>query len=105
MKTKVSALDQLRKEKEELEASLVHQEERLAKEMKYISHNWGSLLLKSIFPFGSGSSNSKKKDSSPISGIMRFSNDILPIAWGIAQPFLIGILTKKVKNMFFGKKK
>ena len=87
-------------------------EKKLKNNLSYAKHNWGSLLLssvfssstnsvKSLFGGGMGSGSSSVVRSSWLDKVM----SIAPVAWGIAQPILLGLVTKKVTSLFFGKKK
>lgn len=108
MKNRLSPMAQLRADKANLERLCQEQETQLIDNFTYLGDNWGSLLIKSIFSFG-GSRNttsSKYKEGenrvSFFSNIMRIGGDVVPVIWGIAQPYLIGLITQKIKSKIFG---
>lgn len=112
MKNKVSPIDKLRAERLALNEEIRGHEEKLKNNFSYAKHNWGSLLLssvissstnsvKSLFGGSTGDDNSSGFKSSWLDKMML----IAPMAWGILQPILLGMVTKKVTSLFFGKKK
>jgi hypothetical protein len=103
MKNKLSPLEQLRYEKEELETLFAEQEMRISDKFSYLGNHWGGMLMRSIFsPKHSGSGTSAKA-SGIISNITNSST--LPVVWNFVQPYLIGMATNKVKGFFFNRKK
>lgn len=107
MKNKLSALEQLRYDRAQLETQCSEHETRLTEHISYLGENWGSLLLKSIFSVKSKPSSSSDGESgvSAISSIAKVGGNILPVVWSIAQPYLIGMATNKIKNLFMGNRK
>lgn len=108
MKNKLSHLEQLRHDRAELEMLSKEQEIRLSESFAYAANNWGSLLLRSIFLPSSKSDRQKDNDSSGTSVFGNISDVVsrfFPIAWELAQPYLIGLAMKKIKGMFSKPKK
>ena len=111
MKDKLSPLDQLRQDKIELKKLCEEQETDLAKDIFYLKHNWGSMLFRSISPFNSsshsdsGSASDFFSGKSPLSGVTKAVSEAFPVIWDIAQPYLLGMAVRKLKNFFFRSKK
>ncbi|MFR9166751.1 MAG: hypothetical protein ACLVKO_11240 [Dysgonomonas sp.] len=110
MKKKLSPIEELRAESERLKTEGSEQERRLKENVSYVSNNFGSLLISSVI---SSSVNSTKSllgfssstSDNKLSGAFEKIGFLLPVIWKIAQPMLIGILTKKLSSFFFKKKK
>lgn len=110
MKNKLSPIERLRADRLALNEEIKVHEDKLKNNLSYAKHNWGSLLLSSVVSsstnsvkslFGMGDDNSSDFKSSWLDKAML----IAPMAWGIIQPILLGLVTKKITSLFFGKKK
>lgn len=104
MKNRLSPMKQLKADKERLQALCNEQEVNIHNQIAYGGSHLGSLLLKTIFS-GKKDKTTHKKDgtvSIAQNGFSSITKDIWPIAWSIAQPYLIGLITKKVKDLFVG---
>ena len=109
MKNKLSPLQELRADKAKLNLEKNELEEKLKGNFSYLTHNFGSLLFSSVAPSPKnigqsllGFMSPKKKNTT--SGLERIYAYV-PIIWEIAQPILIGILTKKLTSRIFKRKK
>jgi len=106
---KLSPLEEIRAERLILSQEIIAHEERLMSNLGFVKNNWGSLLLSSVFSsptqsmkslFGFDSGFSSRKSSWLDKVTM-----IAPVAWGILQPILLGLATKKVASLFRRKKR
>lgn len=107
MKHKLSALDELRLEKEQLMTECNELEYRLFGRVDYVKDNFGRLLVTSIFSFfksGKKNKNGSDEDSSFFDQFA-FLKTVVPYAWEFLQPILIGMVVKKAQSFFFKKKK
>lgn len=112
MKTKLSAIEELRSEKKQLINECREDKERLLHNLTHAQSNMGRFLLNSLFlPNKSKESDiaevsvSGKKKENKKSGIGQMAISMAPLAWEIAQPILIGFAIKKVKSIFTKNKK
>ncbi|MDR0825166.1 MAG: hypothetical protein LBN74_08740 [Prevotella sp.] len=111
MKTKLTPLEELRREKEIVRRECAESGYRLAEHWSYLSNNVGSLLFQSgvdaiLKKFGFGSTQSRKEDEAPASNnLLGTLNTYYPVVWEIVQPLLWNYLIKKIKSIFSGKKK
>lgn len=111
MKNKLSPIEELRAERLRLRIELTKHEANIKNNFTYVKSNWGSMLLSSIF---SPSPNSEKSSNDLYTGNSKGLNNlsslyskisgVAPVIWDIAQPILLGMITKKVSSFFFGKK-
>jgi len=111
-KTKISPLEQLKSRKTQLlEESNIHKD-NLSYNWDYTKTHFGKLLLGStvsstkngfsdILSLITGKSDEIEKPSAAMNVI----SSAAPVIWNIAQPMLLGLLVKKVKSAFTGKKK
>ncbi len=125
MQPKETPLSKLLTEKKRLRTQCRLQEQKLNADFSYIQENAGSLLLSGFSALLSttGSSKSKKKNaettsSAVVSGgqsasfgltdALSLGSGLLPIAWEVAQPFIITWGIKRVRKLvgrFFTRKK
>lgn len=111
-KTKLSALEELRIRKSQLlEESNMHKD-NLSHNWDYTKTHFGKLLLGStvsstknglsdVFSLLTGKGDEIEKPSAAMNVI----SSAAPVIWNIAQPMLLGLLVKKAKSIFTGKKK
>ncbi len=107
MKTKLSAIEELRLEKAKLAAECAEDKEKLLHNLNYAKSHTGRLLVNSLFSSTkSGVSDvvslvsGKNKGSKPSSGIIQAAVSIAPFIWELVQPMLISMAVKKVKSAF-----
>lgn len=108
MRTKLSAIEELRLEKRKLMEECKLYEDDIKSKSAYIKDNFGHLMLNSIvsstkngFAGLTSSGSKKKKDKSDNAfGIGSAFATFTPIIWEVLQPFLIGIAVKKAKSIF-----
>lgn len=120
MKTKVNALEDLRREKEIARLECQESEAQLAEHWEYLKDNAGSLIVQSATVsiarklgfgglFGSKDKDQDGQEQQGTLGVMQnVWNGVVayyPLIWEMAQPFLIRFATKKIKSLFSGKKK
>jgi len=120
----LTPLEQLRSKKEQARIQSEIQKDKLSSNLKYVQSNAGKLIVNgvtsSIFP---GKSNQSKPSSLPstladiaLGGAKTYLKSskggglgIIPLVWGIAQPFVLtwGIkgAKKLVGSLFSGKNK
>lgn len=110
MKNRLSPIEELRAERLRLNIDISRHEERLKSNLNYAKNNWGSLLLSSVSPF-SGSKRSfsnfitsDNKKTNTLSTLYNKVSAVAPTIFEIAQPILIGLLTKRVSSFFLGNK-
>jgi hypothetical protein len=113
MKTKLSALEELRIEKSKLAEACAEDKKRLLQDVDYAKSNWGRLLAGSFFSstkngisdafaLVSGKSNSA---DSPSFNLRQTLLSATPLVWKFIQPMLIRMLLRKVKSIFTRKKR
>jgi hypothetical protein len=131
-KYKLSPFEELQLEKKRLKEECIISGQRLSYQVQYLSDNWGTLLTKGVVnslknrfmttaenlsskntmtpstnPFGFGmkglfsSGLSGMANAAAISGFTQVGS----IAWKIAKPLLISMVTRKVSSLLFGKSK
>lgn len=122
MKTVQTPLEQLKAKKELVRNQAKIHEENLSNNFKYLQDNAGKLVVSSvtsaILPIKSSPFHSSASSSLPstltdlamsgVSTYLRGSKGILPLAWGVVQPFLFtwGIKgAKKLIGSLFQRKK
>lgn len=113
MKSKLSALEELRLEKAQLVNECAEEKERLLNNFDYAKSNWGRLLVSSVFSSAKGGvsdvvslvSGKKKNTKKGASGIGQMAVSLAPVLWDLVQPMLIGFAIKKVKSTFSRKSK
>lgn len=120
MKTKLTPLEELHREKEIVRRECEMSEYRLKDQFSYLSDNAVSLLFNSAvnsifgklgFSSRIGQSKEKEEEHSQQSSLGIFQNvynglaAYSPLIWEIVQPMLWRYAAKKIKNLFSGKKK
>lgn len=125
MKNKLSPIEQLREEKARLAGECSLQEKHLLERVGYARENFGRLLLGSVFSStksgfsdifslftgGKKSKSKQNKEDSDVedeASMSKFAPMLIgaaPLIWEIVQPMLIGLVVKKIKSLFTGKKK
>ena len=99
MNNQQTPLEKLISDKERIQRQCKRQEQKLNEDFSYIQENAGSLLLSGLSSllFPSNKSTTKTNDK------------MIPIAWDLAQPFIMTWGIKKAKkwfsNLLFKKKK
>ncbi len=113
-KNKLSPLDELRAERIRLKAESILHEENIKDNFSYLKGNLGSIIVSSLFSSVNNTSEKSFLNARPsskggiydkFSAIIEGASAVLPGVWTIAQPIVIGLLTKKVSSFFFRKKK
>jgi hypothetical protein len=101
----MSALEELRAEREKLRTECVALESSIGKNIYYVRHNFGSLLasgafngLKNTFASFWGGNPSSQSVSNPNNNSTLSS---LSTVWGFVRPFAIGWATKKITARLF----
>lgn len=107
MKSKLSPSEELKMERMRLKEECQIHKERIVNTVEYVKDNLGTVLLTSMV---SSSKSGLQTLFSPTGGKSKSVFDspffnILPTVWSIAQPFVIGIITKKLTSRIFGGKK
>jgi len=119
MKSKLSPLEELRREKEIILRECEMSEYRLKDQFSYLSDNAVSLLFNSAvngiigkLGFSNRIGKSKEKeeehDNGALGFLQGFAGNItsyLPLIWEIAQPVIWRFAMKKIKSIFSRKKK
>lgn len=113
MKSKLSALEELRLEKARLTNECAEEKEQLLYNLEYTKGNVGRLLINSLFSSTKSgvsdifsSFSGKDKDSkNSTSGIGSMVMSIAPLIWEMIQPMIITFAFKKVKSVFTRKPK
>lgn len=117
---KLSPLEELRTEKDNLKVECAEKEERMVSCLSYVTNNFGSILFTSVLKnlgFVGRSSSARDKDdlsdeddnTPPSSTIMQTVWNGLQITYPyikeIAQPLILSFITSKIKGIFSRKKK
>lgn len=117
---KLSPLEELRAERDNLKVECAEKEERMVSCLSYVSNNFGSILFTSVLRnlglVGKSSSSRDKDELSDEEDNTPPSSTILQTVWNglqitypyikeIAQPLILGFITSKVKNIFSKKNK
>jgi len=116
MKTRLSALEELRIEKARLIEECDQKKRELLHNLDYGKNNFGRLVMNSAFSSTKNGvsdlmsmiSGKPKKGGSKNPGSSGFVQTVLaisPIVWDIVQPMLLSLLVKKIKSVFTRKKK
>ncbi len=113
MENKLSPLEELRVERAKLKEDIVLHENKIKEDFSYLKNNWGSMIITSMFSSSTNSSKSESdssfgKDlfgSSKLTSIVDGIIAVAPGIWSIAQPLLLGMITKRITSFIFGKKK
>ncbi len=116
MQNKITVLDELHKEKELLRQECAESEARLSEHWEYLSDNAPTLLINSAVSgitswmgFGGKQNKEKETEVSESTGVLQTAWRGLmayyPMVWDIVQPLLWRFAVKKIKSLFFGKKK
>ena len=117
-------LEKLISDKERIQRQCKRQEQKLNEDFSYIQENAGSLLLSGLssllFPSNKSTTKTNDKNTAPvtagqpsialgISDYLSIAKGMIPIAWDLAQPFIMTWGIKKAKkwfsNLLFKKKK
>lgn len=109
---KVYNLETLRTRRARLQQETEVHEANLLYNLDYTKAHFGKLLLGStvsstksgisdVFSLLTGKGNEIEKPSAAMNVI----TSAAPMIWNIAQPLLLGLLVKKAKSLFTGKKK
>lgn len=111
----LTPLQQLRQNKREIKKQFKEDEERIASNWKYLTHNTGSVFFNTIFAGSKRLLESKggeERIQTPFGSIGSSFSSIasglassLPMVWEFVQPMLIGFVVKKIKGLFTSKKK
>jgi hypothetical protein len=97
---KLSAIEQLLRDKAALEACIKEREKNLDCDINYIRDNIPGLLFSGITSMLMPSSKSKKnKKQSSLSGGLSIGKQMMPILWEIAQPFILTWGIRKAKGL------
>jgi predicted alpha/beta hydrolase len=105
MKNKLSAWEELRAERDKLRTECSALESSIGKNIYYVRHNFGSLLVAGVFNssqnaicslFGGGSSSKSFLNGQ--------THSVLSTVWNIARPFVAGWITKKITAYLFNKR-
>jgi len=110
MKTKLSPIEELRAQRMQLQQECEDQRLQLNNNISYLKGNFGSLLFSSVVTSSKNAVTSLFLGSTDASGERNnsFLNKALmfaPLVWDVVQPMLIGLATKKIKSLIFGRKK
>lgn len=110
----LTPVQQLRLARKDLKHQFEKDEERIAANWKYLTHNTGSIFINTIFSSSKKLLEGRKgeeRTQTPFGSIGSFSAiasgiaGSLPMIWEIVQPMLIGFVVKKIKGLFSSKKK
>ena len=109
MNNQQTPLEKLISDKERIQRQCKRQEQKLNEDFSYIQENAGSLLLSGLssllFPSNKSTTKTNDKNTAPVS----IAKGMIPIAWDLAQPFIMTWGIKKAKkwfsNLLFKKKK
>ncbi|WP_297905015.1 hypothetical protein [uncultured Parabacteroides sp.] len=125
MNNQQTPLEKLISDKERITRQCKRQEQKLDEDFSYIQENAGSLLLSGLssllFPSDKSAAKAKDKGETPatmtgqpsfalgLPDYLSIMKGMIPIAWDIAQPFIMTWGIKKAKkwfsNLLFKKKK
>ena len=124
MNNQQTPLEKLISDKERIQRQCKRQEQKLNEDISYIQENAGSLLLSGLssllFPSNKSTTKTNDKNTAPvtagqpsialgISDYLSIAKGMIPIAWDLAQPFIMTWGIKKAKkwfsNLLFKKKK
>lgn len=101
-------------ERKALKKQFLSDEKKIAENISYLHQNWGSLLINTAvnhvkeyigFPVASSKDQEGDEQFNRIQSITKIASSVLPIAWDFLQPLILKYTFRKIKNMFFGKKK
>ena len=124
MNNRQTPLEKLISDKERIQRQCKRQEQKLNEDFSYIQENAGSLLLSGLsslhYPSNKSTTKTNDKNTAPvtagqpsialgISDYLSIAKGMIPIAWDLAQPFIMTWGIKKAKkwfsNLLFKKKK
>ncbi|MDD2952298.1 MAG: hypothetical protein PHC95_03915 [Parabacteroides sp.] len=124
MNNRQTPLEKLISDKERIQRQCRRQEQKLNEDLSYIQENAGNLLLSGmsslLFPGNKSTTKTNDKSTAPVAaaapslafGIadyLSIAKGMIPIAWDLAQPFIMSWGVKKAKkwfsNLLFKKKK
>ena len=107
MNNRQTPLEKLISDKERIQRQCKRQEQKLNEDFSYIQENAGSLLLSGLssllFPSNKSTTKTNDKSTAPvtagqpsialgISDYLSIAKGMIPIAWDLAQPFIICLL-------------
>ena len=113
MNNRQTPLEKLISDKERIQRQCKRQEQKLNEDFSYIQENAGSLLLSGLssllFPSNKSTTKTNDKNTAPvtagqpsialgISDYLSIAKGMIPIAWDLAQPFIMTWGIKKRKN-------
>ena len=124
MNNRQTLLEKLISDRRRIQQECTIQEQKLNEDFSYIQENAGSLLLSGLssllFPSNKSTTKTNDKNTAPvtagqpsialgISDYLSIAKGMIPIAWDLAQPFIMTWGIKKAKkwfsNLLFKKKK
>ena len=115
MNNQQTPLEKLISDKERIQRQCKRQEQKLNEDFSYIQENAGSLLLSGLssllFPSNKSTTKTNDKNTAPvtagqpsialgISDYLSIAKGMIPIAWDLAQPFIMTWGIKKAKKWF-----
>ena len=115
MNNRQTPLEKLISDKERIQRQCKRQEQKLNEDFSYIQENAGSLLLSGLssllFPSNKSTTKTNDKNTAPvtagqpsialgISDYLSIAKGMIPIAWDLAQPFIMTWGIKKAKKWF-----
>lgn len=116
----LTPLDQLELEERRLREEINISEQKMAFQLKYISDNWGSMIVKSISSSIMNKVTDRVESSSPISttslltrsiggglGSLLLSKykSVGSLGWKLFKPMALAFITKKATTKLFSSKK
>lgn len=118
---KITPIEKLKQDKLRLKNAYSKDAERIQQNWNYITDNFSSLFIQTAFNsakglIGGGDKTNTAEDNNPLSFLSSFTkmpslsflnifSSAIPVVWKIAQPMILGLAVKKIKNMLFGSKK
>lgn len=114
MNNRQTPLEKLISDKERIRDNVSRQEQKLNEDFSYIQENAGSLLLSGLssllFPSNKSTTKTNDKNTAPvtagqpsialeISDYLSIAKGMIPIAWDLAQPFIMTWGNQKSEKM------
>ena len=114
MNNRQTPLEKLISDKERIQRQCKRQEQKLNEDFSYIQENAGSLLLSGLssllFPSNKSTTKTNDKNTAPvtagqpsialgISDYLSIAKGMIPIAWDLAQPFIMTWGIKKCEKI------
>ncbi|MDR1811062.1 MAG: hypothetical protein LBR34_11795 [Prevotella sp.] len=105
MKNKLSALEELRAERDKLQTECSALESNIGKNIYYMRHNFSGLLVSSVFNNSRNAICSLFGDgSSPVKSFLSNQTlSVLSTVWNFVRPFVAGWITRKFTAYLFNK--